>query len=471
MVQRILPVEMISSLQGVAGFDEQQFLAIHSRQEQVTSVRFNPIKLLAADQQDFVERVVAGSALSIFKPVPWSVYGYYLKERPSFILDPLWHTGSYYVQEASSMFVEQALRQHADTFAPLRVLDACAAPGGKSTHLQSLLSKNSLLVSNEVIKTRVNILSENMTRWGASNVLVTSNDPKDFSPLGGFFDVLMVDAPCSGSGLWRREPEAIDEWSPANVQLCAERQQRILADLWPSLKEDGLLIYSTCSYSKKEDEEILDWLCGAFEVESLPVALQEEWNIVPVHSEKHQAWGYRFYPYNVEGEGFFLACLRKKNGLSLSLVKPKKALELLPDKESGLLDKWIGQPEAFAFVRQQENIRAIPRHLLEDYHFLSQQLRIRKAGVAIGQVMKNDLVPEAELALSSLLSAEVPFVELSREQALRYVRKEDLQMDTGLKGWAVVGYEGSALGWVKVLSNRINNYFPKEWRVLKRDDK
>src|SRR4030095_5372686 len=215
-----------------------------------------------------------------------STYGYYLPERPVFTLDPLFHAGVYYVQEASSMFLEQALKQSVDLSQPIKILDLCAAPGGKSTLIESLLNEESLLVSNEVIKTRVNVLQENITKWGGKNVVVTNNDAKDFARLENYFDVIVVDAPCSGSGLFRKDPEAVAEWSPGNVALCSQRQMRILADVFPSLKKNGILIYSTCSYSEKEDELILDWIKESFEVRSLRFDVQPAWQIVESCSKK-----------------------------------------------------------------------------------------------------------------------------------------------------------------------------------------
>src|SRR5436190_4820828 len=248
-----LPKKLLQSLQGIEGFDRDAFESIHARSEQITSIRINPSK----DFEFGISNFETG-------PVPWCQYGYYLKERPSFTFDPLFHAGCYYVQEASSMFLEQALKQTVDLSKPLRVLDLCAAPGGKSTHIQSLISPGSLLVSNEVIKSRCNILKDNIIKWGCENVVVTNNDPKDFAKLENYFDVIVVDAPCSGSGLFRKEPDAIEHWSENNVALCSQRQQRILADVWPSLKEDGILVYSTCSYSKEEDEDIVKWMNEKF---------------------------------------------------------------------------------------------------------------------------------------------------------------------------------------------------------------
>ena len=263
-----IPDSLIKSLRKVESFDEQSFKEIHESGEQVTSIRVNQFK--AADPLQF-----ALTNFKAAKKIPWSDQGFYLSQRPSFTLDPYFHAGYYYVQEASGMFLEEVIRQTLDLSKQLKVLDLCAAPGGKSTLIQSLISPDSLLVSNEVIKSRVSVLEENMTRWGAANLIITNNDPKDFAPLNGFFDLIVIDAPCSGSGLFRRDPEAIEHWSEANVQLCQQRQERILADIFPALKPGGILIYSTCSYSKEENEDIIDWIMDQFEVSNLKLQIGE----------------------------------------------------------------------------------------------------------------------------------------------------------------------------------------------------
>jgi len=243
-----LPEKLLRSLEGIEGFDKEAFEKVHQSGEQVTSIRINPLKLSNVRHETSMKDFTHDSRLTVHDRVPWSQYGYYLDQRPSFTFDPLFHAGCYYVQEASSMFLEEALKQTVDLSQPLKVLDLAAAPGGKSTHIQSLISKDSLLVSNDVIRSRSKILKDNTIKWGGDNVVVTNNDPKDFARLENYFDVIVVDAPCSGSGLIRRDPEALGEWSENNVQLCSQRQRRILADVWPSLKKEGVLIYSTCSY-------------------------------------------------------------------------------------------------------------------------------------------------------------------------------------------------------------------------------
>src|SRR5687768_8055824 len=224
------------------------------------SIRLNPHKL---------------SSETLLPSIPWTQYGKYLNDRPSFTLDPTFHGGKYYVQEASSMFLEQAFNQTTETTAPLDILDLCAAPGGKSTHLLSLMNQDSLLVSNEVIQSRAAILSENIQKWGYCNVAVTNNDPKDFQRLAGFFDVVVVDAPCSGEGLFRKDPTASKEWSEDAVALCSKRQQRILNDVWPALKTGGVLIYSTCTYNEMENEENLKMLRERYEPESISLTVNK----------------------------------------------------------------------------------------------------------------------------------------------------------------------------------------------------
>jgi len=447
-----IPKALIDSLQNVKGFDEDAFVKAHEQNEAITSIRYNPAKSAIDNLQ---------SAINI----PWCPHGFYLPERPSFTFDPLFHAGTYYVQEASSMFLWQMLKQTVgENLSGLKVLDLCAAPGGKSTLLASYF-KDGLIVANEVIRSRANILVENITKWGSENVVVTNNDPKDFSKLKGFFDVILIDAPCSGSGLFRKDNDAINEWSEENVILCSRRQQRIAADVLPSLKEDGILIYSTCSYSKQEDEDILDWMISNHQLSTINCQPNEEWNIVETVSEKG-AFGYRFYPDKIKGEGFFIAAFKKTDGetgdsyFSTSFVIPSK-------HESALAKEWIKEDDGLFLFKQNEKIIAIEERWKNDIVFLQNNLYLRKAGVALGSVKGNDFVPEHELALSSLMNDKIRKVELTKEQAIQYLQKKELVLEDDIKGWALATYLDKNLGWIKILHNRVNNYYPKEWRILK----
>ncbi|WP_143306993.1 methyltransferase RsmF C-terminal domain-like protein [Chitinophaga vietnamensis] len=458
-----IPPALVASLAGLPGFNKETFLAVHAAAEKITSVRLNPLKLATAEKRSEVLITLSPQGHS---RVPWSTEGYYLPERPSFTFDPFFHAGAYYVQEASSMFLEQAVRATVDLNAPLKVLDLCAAPGGKSTLLQSLLNEESILVSNEVIKPRAALLADNVSRWGAANVVVSNNDPRDFSRLPGYFDLIVIDAPCSGSGLFRRDPELIPEWSPENVVLCSQRQQRILADALPALKEEGILIYSTCSFSQEEDEMILDWLAAHFELENIPLPVDEAWQIVPAVSPKSNCTGYRFYPDRLKGEGFFIACFRKRSGESPRKWKEQKVAALAAkDKEK--LSHWIDMSRDQQYLLHQDEALIMPPALYKEIALLQQQLYIRKAGIKAGQLGAKELIPDHQLAASTLVAANIPRVELDLPEALLYLRKEDPAIHTDIKGWALIQYHQMPLGWAKILPNRMNNYYPKEQRILK----
>lgn len=461
-----LPETFLQSLEGLPGFDREAFTNVHQSGNGVTSVRLNNARL--REEKD-AENLLAGQPSwppSVqLTTVPWCGSGRYLSQRPSFTFDPLFHAGCYYVQEASSMFLEQAFRQLLPLGEPLNVLDLCAAPGGKSTHIQSLLSPESLLVSNEVIKSRAAVLTDNVIKWGASNVIVTANDPKAFQKLPGYFDALVVDAPCSGSGLFRKDPEAISEWSTGNVALCSGRQQRILADALPALKEGGVLIYSTCSYSAAEDEAIADWLIDETGMESLPLSTRGFEGIVCSASSATGAEGYRFYPDKLKGEGFFLACFRKTETSGVFKRKPSKA-ETVSAKEKALLREWIAVENNDAF-RWGNEIIVAPSQVTEAFSELRNVLSVQYAGTKAGSFLRDKFIPHHALSQSLSVSPAVPYQQLDYDDAVAYLQRRDVRLSFKTPGWQTVRYNGFNLGWVNALANRVNNYYPKELRILK----
>jgi len=427
----------------------EQFAAVHQTESPV-SIRINPAK----------NKVHAD-----LPPVGWSKYGRYLSQRPVFTIDPTFHAGAYYVQEASSMFLEQALIQVADLNQKIRVLDLCAAPGGKSTHVASLINSESLLVSNEVIRSRSTILAENLQKWGSNTVVVTNNDPEDFGSLEGFFDVIVMDAPCSGEGLFRKDPEAMREWSEDNVRLCSQRQQRILHDVWPALKENGVLIYSTCTYNELENEANLQWLEQQHDVEFISLKTDSSWGVVEV---KHEGiLGYRFYPHHVQGEGLFLSVIQKKEHQPEIFRKASKSKFTAPSKTvMEKLNAWVINAETKAFIQREEVIQYFPKEQSTAIQLLSNHLRLVTAGTFLAQVKHEKLIPEHSLALSTELNKDfLPTIELSLEDALSYLRKETLNIPDQPKGFTLITYQGTPLGWVNCLGNRINNLYPSEWRI------
>ncbi len=443
-----IPASILQDLQGIAGFDEQGFIAAHNTKPPV-SVRKHPIK-----------------GINIYpteQTVPWCPGGVYLPERPVFTLDPSFHAGAYYVQEASSMFLHHLLKDIIADKKNLRVLDLCAAPGGKSTLIASMLDEESLLISNEVIRPRAAILEENISRWGYMNTWVTGNDPRDLGKLSGYFDIIVVDAPCSGSGLWRKDAAALNEWSEGNVTMCSARQQRILADVWPALKENGILIYATCSYSPIENEGILDWLATTYKAKSIASSSEEFPGIVASVSPQKKMNCYRFFPGNVAGEGFFIAALQKKEeSETLRISKNKSARnQKIQDAASYLTD----YKETVFIQTKEDSYSAIRASHEADIQLLQKAVYIRKTGLEAGVPAAKEWLPAHDIALCIDIGKTINGVETNREQALRFLKREDMGITDLAKGWYVVRYNGLGLGWIKALGNRVNNYLPKNWRI------
>ena len=448
-----LPTALLESLHNVPGYDKDEFIKVHESGLNITSVRFNKYKPIPEQQQN----------LPLSRQVPWNESGYYLQERPSFTLDPLFHAGAYYVQEAGSMFVAQALKQLGSLEQSLTVLDLCAAPGGKTTLIQNLISEESVLVANEVIKTRVPILLENLTKWGADNSIIINNDPSEIGKLQVIFDIMVVDAPCSGSGLFRRDKNAIKEWSPEAVMLCSKRQQRILTDIWPALKPGGIMVYSTCSYSEEENENIARFLEETKNAEILKLNIDKAWGIV--ESPVSNGIGYRFYPDKVDSEGFFLCCFRKKEAdgntqyLSESADKTDK-------KTEALANQWLASGTEYQIYQNKEQVFAMPLPTFKLFNTLKKHLNIRKAGFKVGDIAHNKLVPDHALALSEKYAESIDTIELDKKQALKYLSKVNFDFEDDIKdGWYIVKHRNLSLGFVKKIGNRFNNYYPKDWRI------
>ena len=450
------------------------------------SIRINPFK------QDGIP-VKDNFITDNTENIPWCETGRYLAERPSFTFDPLFHAGIYYVQEAASMFTEQAvkiiLEDDGIRSKQIAALDLCAAPGGKSTLLQSLLPPDSLLVSNEVIRSRSMILAENLAKWGLPNNIVTNNDPKDIGELTHVFDIILADLPCSGEGMFRKDIASRDEWSIDNVKLCAGRQRRIIHDAWNALKPGGYLIYSTCTFNTEENEENVYTLAGELRAEIIPIPIKEEWNIASTLC--HDIPVYRFFPHHTKGEGFFLALLRKSSCTTGdNRTKDKKYLELKEpvftktSRETGRkktnrlnnkpavseqVKNMILNPGKFTFY-DTNNIFALPSihdNLLKN---LSEQLNIISAGITLGEYKGSDFIPFVSLALSTVINTgSFPTVALSREQAIKYLQREAITLpgDTP-KGHVIVTFGNKPLGFVKNIGNRANNLYPQEWRIRSR---
>ena len=403
------------------------------------------------------------------RQVPWCSHGRILPERPQFTLDPHFHAGAYYVQDSSSMFVGHAFRHilkdlRVPSGRPFRVLDLCAAPGGKTTDLAASLREAFgdafILVANEVMKARAGVLADNVALWGDPNVVVTSDDPSAFAGLPGFFDVIVADVPCSGEGMFRKDEEAQKQWSEDNVALCEARQRRIIADVWPSLARDGVLIYSTCTFNRYENDGNVRWT--ADELGAEPLFRDDV--LVPGNGVIKTELGYSLVPGHVEGEGQYCSALRKKSDVEWREIKGRG---MRPSKASAV-PKGLKVPvDRDVTVRMKgETVTAVPAVISADLAVLEPQLHVIAAGCAVGVMKAGTLVPDADLALSIMLDKDAyPSAEVDLKTALAYLHRDAIMLPDSPKGFVLVKYEGLPLGFVKNLGNRCNNLHPQSRRI------
>ncbi|MDX5337898.1 MAG: tRNA/rRNA cytosine-C5-methylase [Cyclobacteriaceae bacterium] len=451
-----LPADFEAQMLSLLGKDEFERFKLAIDNPPRTSIRFNPAKKIFIPWDK--------------NPVPWSSSGYFLEERPSFTLDPTFHAGAYYVQEASSMFIEHILNTNE---IPKGVyLDLAAAPGGKSTLLSSYLGSEGLLVANEVIQSRAQILKENAIKWGLGNIVVTNNDPSHFEPLEGFFDLVLVDAPCSGEGMFRKDAQARAEWSLDHVILCSSRQKRIMDQAGALVKGGGYLIYSTCTFNEQENEDLVRFLTEEFAFEPVRISLEESWGIVEteVKTEEGTFFGYRFFPHKVAGEGFFITVLKRPDTASTQepgRIKDFKhpVLKVLGDREAESLEQELGFDGSGKYYTLNDSYFRIQKDFYRHFEKMSQVLSLRYFGVELGKKQKNDWIPSHEWALSTLPKKGFPTYELNEPQALEFLRKNDVSLEDIPLGWVLVSFQKLPLGWIKNLGNRLNNYYPKEWRI------
>ena len=439
----VFPVAFSSSMRRLLPPTEYESFVKALQDSPVVSIRINPEKNAMATDG--------------FMPVPWSSYGYYLESRPQFTLDPLFHAGTYYVQEASSMFLEQALAQ---TGKPQAVLDLCAAPGGKSTLLRTLLPEESLLVCNESVGQRAQILAENMIKWGHEGCVVTSVYPETYGEFGAMFDMIVVDAPCSGEGMFRKDNPALELWSEDNVRMCAIRQREILRDVWPALKENGYLIYSTCTYNLEENEKNVQYICDELGAEVVEIPVPEEWQIVGNLMQGEQFPVYHFFPHRTRGEGFFMALLRKTAYAPSVRRKSKTVFKYLPDFWSS---KISGQ-RMLAF-KLDDVCYAVREDDAPYVSFLQNSLKILTCGIPVYEDKGRKTAPHHGLAMSRrLVKTAFPVVELPLHQALDYLRTMAMRVEAP-RGYVLLTYHDVPLGFANNLGAHANNMYPKTWRI------
>jgi len=393
--------------------------------------------------------------------IPWCSKGYYLKNRPSFVRDPLFHAGVYYPQEAGSMSIDWVVRQLSLPEEPV-FLDLCAAPGGKSTILMSFLNGKGTLVANELIPSRANILMENCTKWGGQNVLVTQNNPSDFQSLPTVFDLILVDAPCSGEGMFRKDPKAIEQWTPETHRFCATRQHTILDSILPSLKEDGYLIYSTCTFHEAENEDQVQRLMTLYKMELVELELPQG-----AISGK-DGLGFYCLPSQMKTEGFYCAVLKNTKVQNRGRKPAKKDRNRLVKTKIPDVDKRIEIKEEYLFP-WRESWCQLNQNTFDTLPFVLPHLYLRKMGTCLGNDLGKGWIPAIDLALDFSMQEHYPRMEVEKELALNYLRGETFSLPlTSASGYLIMTYQGIPLGFIKVIGNRFNNLYPKPWRIRMR---
>lgn len=399
--------------------------------------------------------------------IAWSRNGRKLKVRPSFTLDTAFHAGAYYVQEAASQFIEHILLN--EDMQGRRVLDMCAAPGGKTTIYATAVGEEGLVVANEYVRSRANILADNVRKWGLGNVVVTNNAPEHIAQFEAWFDLVAVDAPCSGEGMFRKEEVAREDWSEEAVKMCAARQQSIVREAWQSLREGGLFIYSTCTFNEEEDEGVLQAFLeenGDVVEPSTTIETEESWGVVKGNVGAFQT--FRFFPHKCDSEGLFVAVARKAQQASLRTPKPRKRVMLDIDKSSRKeLMRWLKYADRYSFAEVADTIYAYRSEQFKAIQAISESLTAIYSGVAMGQIFKGKLKPDWALSQFIGLNQDaVAIEELDEVRALDYLRKRDILVGDMAEGINLVTHRGRALGFAKRVGTRCNNLYPNSLKIM-----
>ena len=470
MTEMELPRTFVERVLRDLGTTEGEALCRALDGEACVSIRVNPAKAegLRGEQPARVSEVLP--MLTAAGRVPWCADGFLLAGRPSFTFDSDFHAGAYYVQEAASQFVG-CLLQGVPTFGA-RILDLCAAPGGKTTLYASLVGRGGLVVANEIDRRRASVLADNVRKWGTGNVVVTTCEPHAVCDCEAWFDVVAVDAPCSGEGMFRKDPDARGEWSEGNVKQCAARQDEILREAWRALRPGGTLVYSTCTFNRDEDEGALERMAawaGDEIAESEETAVEDAWGIVCGRVGAFRT--FRFYPHRTCGEGFFAAVARKSFDAGGRVRAPKArrtVFAAVDRKTAGELARWVRNPGGMRFAAVADTCYAWYAAQADAVRTLSEALPVIYSGVALGQVFKGVLKPDPALAFfDGLNRGALPAAELDDEETLRFLRRQDIAAGGLAEGMNLVCSRGRALGFAKRIGARVNNLYPNSLRIIK----
>ena len=429
------------------GYEAKQLLQAITDTEAITSIRVNTSKTALRPAASCTQ-------------VPWCAQGYYLPRHEQFTFDPLLHSGLYYVQDASSMIISHIINKLVTR--PVKYLDLCAAPGGKSTAVRAALPEGSLLVCNEVVPQRANILKENIIKWGNPDCIVASSDSSRWGQMTHFFDVVAADVPCSGEGMFRKDSTAVEQWTPELVEQCAERQRLIIDNVWDAITPGGLLIYSTCTFNRAENEAIIEYIIDRYGATPVPLDMPDEWGVS--HGIDGQQWCYRFLPHRVKGEGLFVCVLQKPDEKRQSATPSATRRRQPATKVPQAAAQWLTGD--YNYSLNGDTLTAIRATIATDADYVARCANVLLHGVELGSMKGRDIVPAQSLALTTAANrGAFARADVDYTTAIAYLRGDAITLGDVPRGTVLVEYQGAPLGFAKQVGNRANNLYPRQWRI------
>ena len=442
-----VPKQLTNQLLHLNGFELKDFCNAHSVPLNYRSIRLNPNKPVPLP---FEHK----------HPIPWTKQGYYTDSTVKFTTDPNFHTGAYYAQEPSSMFIEYVILQLQLHLKPIKALDLCAAPGGKTTILLDVLSRESLVWANEPHSTRAMTLTDTLNRWGHDNICVSNANPSTLKKALPFqFDLTLVDAPCSGSGLFRKQPGFINEWHNGMVKESRKNQELILHEAFQLTKIQGFIIYSTCSFSPEENEDLTQWFLKHYPVKHIQINVPDAWNI------KISEGAYRFWPHLLKAEGFYCSIFQVMEQSEIKPVKHKKMHCINTKPKLNLPFEIKINDVNQSYIEFNKSLWVISNNLIDILNIIDNQLLILKIGTCC-LTLNNKDIPEHQLAQSFKIKTDLPDFECALELALSYLKRNSFKNTISKTGWHAMTYNKLGMGWANFLNNRVNNAYPKILKIL-----